>query len=156
MPQPVYIRFGKAPLYTLSKAETQFEFGKAALLRDGRDIAFIATGETVAHAYLAAELLKSKNISVRVVSMHTIKPLDTTAILSAAKECRAIITVEEHSIHGGLSEAVASVILQSGLHPKFKPIAIPDEHTVTGSQADIFRHYGITMEGLADSAMKLM
>jgi transketolase len=156
LPQPIYIRFGKAPLYALSKAETPFEFGKAALLRDGRDIAFIATGEAVAHACLAAELLKSKNISARVLSMHTIKPLDTAAILSAARDCRAVVTVEEHSIHGGLAEGVACVILQAGLHPKFKPIAIPDEHTATGSQADIFRHYGITMEGLADSALKLM
>jgi transketolase len=153
---PLYIRFGKAPLYTLSKPDAAFEFGKAIQLRDGRDIAFIGTGETVPHALLAAEFLKSKNISARVLSMHTIKPIDTDAIFSAVRECRAVITVEEHSIYGGLGEAVASIILQAGLHPKFKIIAIPDEHTVTGSQADIFRHYGITMEGLTNRAMKLM
>jgi transketolase len=153
--KPIYIRFGKAAAYALGGDE-KFEIGRSRLIRDGSDLAFIATGETVIHALLAAEALKAKKISCRVISIHSIKPLDTEAVLSAARQCRAIVTVEEHSVFGGLGEACASLILQAGLHPKFKIVGIPDEYTVTGSQADIFRHYGISMEGLAKTAISLI
>ncbi|MGN6371091.1 MAG: transketolase family protein [Phycisphaerae bacterium] len=152
---PTYIRFGKAPLYRLHKDGTTFEAGKAIQLRQGNDLCFIATGEAVIHAYLAAGALAEQGVQSRVLSMHTIKPLDTAAVLAAGRECRAIITVEEHSIFGGLGEAVAGALLQHTLHPRFKIMAIPDEHTVTGSQADIFRHYGLSMEGLIAAAKKL-
>ena len=151
--KPIYVRFGKAPLYNLHANEANFEIGKAITLRDGRDLAFIATGETVVHALLAAEVLRRDNgLSCRVVSMHTIKPLDTDAILRAGRECRGIVTVEEHFVFGGLGEAVASTLMQAGVAVPLKIVGIPDEYTVTGSQADIFRHYGITMEGLAEKA----
>lgn len=152
--KPMYIRFGKAPMFTLNDAP--FEIGKARTLREGNDICFIGTGETVIHALLAAENLKKQNLNCRVISMHTIKPLDVEAIIAAAKECRAIITVEEHMIHGGLGEACASTLLQAGLSTKFKIVGIPDEYTVTGAQADIFRHYGISMEGLTSVAQSLI
>jgi transketolase len=152
--RPTYIRFGKAPLYHLP-GNARFEIGKARTIRDGNDLAFIATGETVIHALLAAESLAQQGIAARVLSMHTIKPLDVDAILTAARECPAIITVEEHSANGGLGEAVAAVLLQTGEHPLFKIVAIPDEYTVTGSQADIFRHYGISMEGLTQTALAM-
>lgn len=155
--KPIYIRFGKAAMYDIGHAaDAPFAIGSARLLRDGTDIAFIATGETVIHALLAAEMLKQKGISSRVISMHTVKPLDTAAILAAAKQCRAIVTVEEHMVHGGLGEACASLLLQSGCATKFRIVGIPDEYTVTGAQADIFRHYGISMEGLADVATTLL
>jgi transketolase len=153
--KPVYLRFGKAPMYTLHKPDQKFEIGKAATLRDGKDLAFIATGEAVVHALLAAGALADRGINARVISMHTIKPLDSDAILAAARDCRAIIAVEEHLIHGGLGEACAATILQAGLHVPFKIVGIPDEHTVTGSQADIFRHYGISIEGLTAAALEL-
>lgn len=152
--KPIYIRFGKAPLYDLPASD--FVIGASRIVRKGNDLAFIATGETVIHAFLAAEGLKQKGVSARVVSMHTIKPLDTGAILAAAQECGAIVTVEEHMVHGGLGEACAGALLQAGAHPKFKIVGIPDEHTVTGSQADIFRHYGICMEGLSQAALSLL
>ena len=105
--------------------------------------------ERCVHALLAAESLKAKGLTCRVLSVHTIKPLDTAAILSAARQCRAIVTVEEHLTNGGLGEAAAAVLMQAGVRVPFKIVAIPDEYTVTGSQADIFRHYGVSMEGLA-------
>jgi transketolase len=151
--KPIYIRFGKAPLYDLPAAP--FEIGKSRLLRDGTDVAFIATGETVAHALLAAEVLKGKGVSARVISMHTVKPLDADAIVAAARDCRVVVTVEEHMVHGGFGEACASVLAQAGIATKFKIVGIPDEHTVTGSQADIFRHYDISMEGLTEIALTL-
>jgi transketolase len=84
--------------------------------------------------------------------MHTIKPLDIQAVIQAAEDCRAVVTVEEHSVHGGLGEACAAVVLQAGLSPAFRIVGLPGEDTVTGSQADIFRHYGMTMEGLVNAA----
>jgi transketolase len=147
---PVYLRFGKAPMYDLPAAD--FVLEKAATLRTGDDVAFIATGETVIHALLAAELLAGEGVSSRVLSMHTVKPLDVEAILRAGHECRALVTVEEHSIHGGLGEACAATLLAAGLALAFRTVGIPDEDTVTGAQADIFRHYGLSMEGLAPTA----
>jgi len=154
--KPAFVRFGKAAMYGLHKAEARFEVGKAITLREGIDVAFIATGETVVHALLAAGQLAEQGIQARVLSMHTIKPLDAEAILKAGRECRAIVTVEEHMVHGGLGEACAAVLLPAGANKPFRIIGLPDEETVPGAQADIFRHYGISMEGLSDTALKLL
>lgn len=156
--RPIYLRFGKAPLYDLDASETTTwrALGQARTLREGTDLAFIATGETVIHALLAAgELEAREGLSCRVLSMPTIKPLDADAVRRAAIDCAAIVTVEEHMVHGGLGEACAAVLLDAGLCVAYKIVGIPDEYTVTGSQADIFRHYGITMEGLANTARTL-
>jgi transketolase len=154
--RPVFVRFGKAAMYGLHAPETKFEVGKSITLREGGDIAFIATGETVIHALLAAGQLATQGLECRVISLHTVKPLDTEAILKAGRECRAVVTVEEHLVHGGLGEACASVLMQAGVSKPFRLIGIPDEETVPGAQADIFRHYGISMEGLAQTAMELL
>jgi transketolase len=154
--KPVFVRYGKAAMYGLHRPETKFEIGQAITLRDGNDVAFIATGETVVHALLAAGQLAERGMNSRVLSMHTVKPLDTEAIVKAGRECRAVITVEEHMVHGGLGEACAAVLLQAGVCQSFRIVGIPDEETVPGAQADIFRHYGISMEGLSESATKLL
>jgi len=154
--KPVYVRFGKAATFGLHKPGTRFEIGKAIQLRDGNDVAFIATGETVVHALLAAGQLAERGLNCRVLSMHTVKPLDAAAILKAGRECRAVVTAEEHSVHGGLGEACAALLLQAGVSVPFRIIGIPDEETVTGAQADIFRHYGISMEDLSETALKLL
>jgi len=154
--KPVFVRFGKAAMFGLHKPDTKFEVGKAITLREGNDVAFIATGETVVHALLAAGQLAERGLNCRVLSMHSIKPLDTAAIVQAGRECRAVITVEEHMVNGGLGEACASVLLQAGVNVPFQIVAIPDEETVPGAQADIFRHYGISMEGLSEVALKLL
>jgi transketolase len=154
--KPVFVRFGKAAMFNLHQPETKFETGKAITLREGNDIAFIGTGETVVHALLAAGQLAERGLNCRVISMHTVKPLDTKTILKTGRECRAVVTVEEHMIHGGLGEACASLLLQAGINVPFKIVGIPDEETVPGAQADIFRHYGISMEGLSETALKLL
>ena len=154
--KPVFVRFGKAAMFNLHKPETKFETSQAITLRDGNDVAFIATGETVVHALLAAGQLAERGLNCRVISMHSIKPLDTETILKAGRECRAVVTVEEHMVHGGLGEACASVLMQAGVSKPFKIVAIPDEETVPGAQADIFRHYGISMEGLSEVAGALL
>lgn len=153
---PVYLRFGKAPIYDLASA-APFTPGTARLVRTGDDAAFIATGEAVIHALLAAaHLEETAGLQCRVLSVPTVKPLDVNAVLDAASACRAVVTVEEHMINGGLGEACAAVIAQSGRACRFQIVGIPDEYTVTGSQADIFRHYGISMEGLADTMRGLL
>lgn len=154
--RPVFLRFGKAAMLDVVPAGAKFEAGKAITLRDGKDVGFFASGETVVHALLAAAALAEQGVSARVLSFHTIKPLDTAAVLAAARECRAVVTVEEHMIAGGLGEAVASTLLEAGLAPRFKRVGFPDEDTVTGAQADLFRHYGISMEGLTDAALALL
>ena len=155
--KPVYLRFGKAAMFDLSGAdERPFAFGRARRLREGRDAAILATGETVVHALLAAEHLATQGIACRVESVHTVKPLDIEAVLAAGRDCGAVLTVEEHSVHGGLGEACAAVLLQAGVYVPFAIAGLPDADTVTGSQSDIFQHYGITMEGLADRIVTLL
>ena len=117
---PFYLRFGKAPLYDLP-AVKPFLVGHARVLREGKDVAFVATGETVGHAFLAASHLEATaGLSCRVLSVPTIKPLDAPALLGAARHCRAVITVEEHMVNGGLGEATASLIARAGLVTRFE------------------------------------
>jgi transketolase len=143
-------------MYNLHDGSTKFEVGKAIMLREGGDLALIATGETVIHALLAARQLAEHGVECRVLSMHTIKPLDNMAVVRAGRECGAVITVEEHSVHGGLGEACAALLMQAGVSVPLRIAGLPDEDTVTGSQADIFRHYGLTMEGLVKCALGLL
>jgi transketolase len=155
-PHPIFIRFGKKPMYNLHSSDTQFEIGKAITIKEGEDITFVATGEPTSRALQAAQILEKEGLSCRVISMHTLKPLDTPVLLDAARNTRALITVEEHSVYGGLGEASAALLMENGLHVPFKIVAIPDEYTVTGSQFEIFEHYGITPEGLATTARGLL
>jgi len=110
IPHPVYIRFGKRPMYHLHGPGTEFQVGKSIVIREGTDITFIATGETVYHALMASRVLEEKGQTCRVISMHTVKPLDVEAVLHAAHDSQALITVEEHSVSGGLGEACAAVL----------------------------------------------
>jgi transketolase len=153
---PVYLRFGKASLLSLHRPDAKFELGRAMELRNGTDVALLASGETCAHAMLAAGSLAELGVECRVLSVHTIKPLDAAAVIRAGRECGAVVTVEEHSVYGGLGEACAAVLLQAGVTVPLRIVGVPDEDTVTGSQADIFRHYGITMEGLTRTVLDVL
>ncbi|MBZ0291167.1 MAG: transketolase family protein [Anaerolineae bacterium] len=155
-PRPVYLRFGKKPVRNLHPESTQFEIGKAITIREGKDLTFIAIGEPTSRALAAAEILEKEGVFCRVISMHTLRPFDTDALLSAAKETKGIITVEEHSVHGGLGEACAGILMQRGIHVPLKIVGIPDEYTYNGDQYDIFDHYGISGDGLAESARTLL
>jgi transketolase len=155
--EPFYIRFGKKPMPPLKEInDDEFQFGKGRVIAEGDDVAIIATGEAVYPALQAAQKLKAEGINATIVSMHTIKPLDVELIESLAKKCRAIVTVEEHSIYGGLGEACASWLMQNGYCNAFKIIGLPDEYTVTGSQQEIFNHYGISEEGIALEVKKVL
>jgi transketolase len=153
---PVYLRFGKKRMPHLPRVEPGFELGRASLVREGADLSFLACGETVAPAYEAAELLAKDGIQCRVLSLHTIKPLDVAAVRKSATETGGVITVEEHSVNGGLGEACAGLLLQEAIHTRFKIAGFSDEHTVTGSQEEIFRYYGLDGPGLASFAHSLL
>jgi transketolase len=146
--RPAYVRMGRGPVPNVYGKDPCFKIGKANLLREGKDLTIIAVGELVYHALEAAKLLKEKNIYSRVLDMHTIKPLDTEAILLAAKETGRIVTLEEHSIHGGLGGAVAEVVCQNYPIP-MKLLGLPDEELIAGDSASLFTHYGLDGTGVA-------
>ena len=133
-----------------------FAFGKGRVITEGSDVGIIATGEAVYPALQAAERLRQQHVNATVVSMHTVKPLDTPLLETLADRCKAILTVEEHSEYGGLGEACASYLMQAGKFLQFKIMGIPDEYTITGSQQEIFNHYGISSEGIANAALRLL
>ncbi|MBN1313737.1 MAG: transketolase family protein [Anaerolineae bacterium] len=155
-PRPIYIRMGKKPMYDLHTPDTRFEVGKAIVLSEGSDVTFLATGEPLSRAVMAAHLLEQEGLSVGVISMHSLCPFDEAAILRAAQHTKVMVSVEEHSVHGGLGSLIASLLMQNGFCPRLKIIGIPDEYTVTGSQKEIFCHYGIIPEGLAETARQTL
>jgi transketolase len=155
-PYPLYIRFGKKAMYDLHSPDTTFKIGKAIPIRDGKDVTIIATGEPVGRAMLASDILAGEGIACGVVSMHTVKPFDSETLLQVVGQTKALITVEEHSVYGGIGEATAGVLMQRNIRLPFKIMGIPDEYTVTGSQSEIFDHYGISAEGLAQVARQLL
>jgi transketolase len=155
-PRPLYIRLGKKAMHHLHAAETPFTIGKAIAVRRGDDVAFLATGETVEIAMHAADVLAVRGIRAEVLSIHSLRPFDEVAVLETARRVAAIVTVEEHSVHGGLGSRVASLLMQAGVTPALRIVGIPDEYTYTGSQQEIFAHYGITPDGLTATAALLL
>lgn len=155
--KPVYMRLGKKSMPFLNEENQSFEFGKGRIVREGRDLALIASGETVYPAWQAAKALEEiHGVKATLVSMHTIKPLDTDLLDQLAANGRAIITIEEHMVNGGLGEACASYLFQKGARNPFYIMGIPDEYTINGSQSELFNHYGISQNGIVAKAKELM
>jgi len=150
---PVYLRFGKKNMPDLGQAlAPDFKIGKARVIKKGADVQIVATGETVWPSLEAAKHLEQEGVSAEVISMHTIKPLDT----SFFKGEKPIVTVEEHSVFGGLGEAVGSFLLQNNQCVPFKIMGIPDEAMVTGSQTEIFEHYQLSPMGIANTVKNIL
>ncbi|WP_055107363.1 transketolase family protein [Paenibacillus ihumii] len=152
----VYVRIGRNPVEDVyESADYDFVIGKAVTMRDGSDITLIAAGETVRIALDAEAKLKEAGVSCRVINMHTIKPLDEEEIIKAARETGRIITVEEHSVHGGLGAAVAEVVVQH--HPvPLRLLGIPDEPAIAGKTKEVFEHYGISAENIKNLALDML
>ena len=147
---PVYMRFGRLAAPILNDPETyRFELGKGVTLRDGTDITIIATGLMVAEALDAAETLAAEGISARVINIHTIKPLDKALICKAAKETGCLVTVEEHSIIGGLGSAVADCVTECCPVPVHK-IGVQDEFGHSGPAVDLLKEFGLSAEHIAE------
>ena len=145
---PVYMRFSRLATPVFNTPETyKFEIGKAITMREGKDVAIIAAGLPVASAMEAAEKLAAEGIEARVIDMHTIKPLDEAAVLRAAKEIGKIVTVEEHSVIGGLGSAVAEVLAEQ-CPAKLKRVGVYDRYTESGPAEALIHHYGLDGEGV--------
>jgi len=158
-PRPIYIRFGKKLMPDVHAPNAHFEIGKAIQLtpeRERYDVALIATGETVAPTYLASRKLEEQGITCCVLSLHSLRPFDEEAVRQASEGSSMVITVEEHSVNGGLGSRVASFLMQAKIFRPLRIVGIPDEHTITGSQVEIFNHYDISPQGLSQIALNLL
>ncbi len=150
---PVYIRVGRNAVPNVhDNAGIDFTIGKAIRLAKGKDLTLIGTGETVYHCLEASRQLSKQGIQAGVLDMHSLKPFDTEAVLQAAEESGRIITVEEHSVFGGLGAAVAETLVQHKPVP-VKILGIPDENAIAGTPLELFRHYGLDAEGIVKTAL---
>lgn len=147
---PMYIRLGRSPIPVFHTEDYDFQIGKAEDVKEGSDVAIIATGIMVYEAMKAADMLEEKGISARVINMPTIKPIDKDAIVKAAKECGKIVTVEEHNIYGGLGEAVCAVVAEEYPVP-VKRIGVNDAFGKSGTADEVLAAYGLTDKNIADT-----
>ena len=153
---PTYMRFGRlaAPIFN-DKDTYKFELGKGVQLRDGDDITIVATGLMVAQALEAADALKGQGINARVINIHTIKPIDKDIIIKAAKETGKIVTVEEHSIIGGLGSAVCDVLCENYPVPVTK-IGVMDTFGHSGPAAALLEEFGLCADNIANTVKKVL
>jgi len=157
MDGPVYMRIGRSfepPLH--KNMDFDFEIGKAIKLHEGTDVTVIATGRTVVSALEAAEIAKKQGIAVRVLDMHTLKPLDTEAVLQALTDTRRIITVEDHNVISGLGSAVADVIAASGKGCVLRKIGLQDEFAIVGYPDDLLHIYKMDADGILEKIQEVL
>ncbi|WP_162011043.1 transketolase family protein [Streptococcus sp. S784/96/1] len=154
--KPAYIRLGRNPVEDcFTETNVAFEIGKAHEMVAGNDITIAAIGETVRPAMDAAVSLAKEGISARVLNFASLKPLDKEAIKKAIAETGVIVTVEEHSVNGGLGEAISSVVAQEG-KGIVNIMALPDDHIITGTSQEVFNHYGLSSEGISQTVKTLL
>ncbi|MDD2956178.1 MAG: transketolase family protein [Oscillospiraceae bacterium] len=153
---PVYLRFGRLPVPVLNDPATyHFEIGRGVTLRDGKDITIIATGLMVAEAVTAAADLEKEGIDARVINIHTIKPIDREIVLKAARETGRIVTVEEHSVIGGLGEAVCGVVCEEYPVPVAR-IGVEDRFGYSGPAAVLLKQFGLCAENIVSTVKKAL
>ena len=153
---PVYLRFGRMPVPIVNDdPRYQFQLGKAVLLKEGTDVTLVATGLCVAEAIEAAEALEKEGISAEVMNIHTIKPLDEEAILQSAFKTKRVITIEEHSVIGGLGSAVADVISAKNAARVLK-IGVEDIFGQSGSGRELIKEYGLDSESIQEKAKNFL
>ena len=157
-PGPVYIRIGRGfepPCYESDAYD--FEIGRAIRMREGTDLSIICCGIAVLQALNAARTLAEQDgLSVEVINMHTIKPIDREAVVAAVDNTRRILTIEEHNVIGGLGDAVASVIAESGKGCVFRKHGLQDEYATIGYAEDLYAHYGLDANGIIDLVREMM
>lgn len=152
---PMYVRLGRSAVPTLFDEDYNFEIGKGVVLKEGNDATIIACGMMVNEAILAADMLKEENINVRVINMSTIKPIDTELIIKAAKETKAIVTAEEHSIIGGLGSAVSEVVSEN-CPIIVKKVGINDCFGESGTPAELLEKYGLTAKHIVEKVKEAL
>ena len=144
---PVYLRFGRLAVPVFHDEDYKFEIGKGEVLKDGNDVAIIANGLLTYEAILAGEELEKLGINARIINMPTIKPLDEELVLKAAKECGKVITCEEHSVIGGLGEAVCAVLSEKCPTP-VRRIGVNDEFGHSGAAVPLLKQFGLSWENI--------
>jgi transketolase len=152
---PVYVRFGREDVPVVTSADTPFTFGKAEVFADGSDLTVIACGVMVYEALRAAELLAAQGVSARVVDLHTVKPLDRETIARCARETGAIVTAEEHQVHGGLGGAVAEVVVQTCPVP-VELVAVQDRFGQSGKPAELMDAFGLRARDIVAAATRVL
>lgn len=155
MEGPVYIRLGRSAVPVLYDEGHQFKIGQASQLQDGQDVTIFACGLMVAESLQAAEELAKEGLSVRVINMATIKPLDEEAVIRAAQETGAIVTAEEHSIIGGLGSAVAEVLVENVPVP-MERVGVKDTFGESGEPAALLEKYGLTVKDIQEAVHKVL
>lgn len=152
---PVYLRLGRLGVPVIYPTDMEFKIGKAIEIQDGEDVSIIATGMMVGIAMEAVELLKAEGISVKLIDMHTIKPLDAEKVIECAKKTGAIVTVEEHSVIGGLGGAVAEAVCD-GCPVPVKRVGVNDSFGKSGKPADLLKKYGLTAENIVEAVKEVI
>ena len=152
---PVYLRFGRNAVPDFTKNDQNFKIGKADVLQNGNDLSIIATGHLVWEALKTADQLKKIGVGVRVINLHTIKPIDKIEIIKAAKETGAIVTAEEHQIAGGMGSAVAEVVAENFPVP-IEFIGMNDSFGESGQPEELLKKYGMSSEAIFDAAKKVL
>jgi len=152
---PIYLRFGRDSYPIVPEIHGSFTVGKAKLLRPGQDLAIITTGIMVSEGLKAAIMLSDKGYSARVIHMHTVKPLDTEVLLEAARETKGIVTAEEHSIIGGLGEAVSGFLSET-LPIPVRRVGVKDVFGESGQAQELLDQYGLRARNIAEAAMELL
>ena len=154
--KPAYVRVGRNAVEDVySETSCPFEMDRANWLCRGTDVAIIACGELVKPAWDAAALLEMQGVSTTVIDMYCVKPIDTLAVVKAAREAKVVLTVEEHSPYGGLGSQVAQVV-SSSCPRLMRNLSLPDAPVITGTSAEVFAHYGLDARGIAASAKDLL
>lgn len=154
-PGPVYLRFGRPKMPVFIPEEMSFKIGEAIKLTEGNDVSIIATGHLVWPALQAEELLREKGISAEVINIHTIKPLDTAAILQSVQKTNCIVTAEEHMLNGGLGESVAQTLGKNYPTP-MEMIGVNDTFGESGKPDELMAKYGLTDRNIEDAALKVL
>jgi transketolase len=152
---PAFLRLTRQKVDDVNGPDYRFEFGKAVQLRDGNDVALVATGAAVSEAVKAAELLRAEGVSARVLNVHTIQPLDEEAVLAAASDCRALVTVEDHSVRGGLGGAVAEVLAQRDGGARLHVIGVRT-FGESGTSDELYEKHGLAADRVAETTRSIL
>ncbi len=152
---PVYLRFGRPAVPNFTQADEKFEIGKAQILNEGSDVTIVATGHMVWEAIQAGEALEKEGINADIINIHTIKPLDTEAILKSVRKTGCLVSAEEHQKAGGLGESIASFLSQNRPTP-MEMVAINDVWGQSGTPAALMEKYGLTAKSIQEAAKRLV
>lgn len=150
---PVYLRFGRPKVPNFTPADYPFEIGKAILLNEGKDVTIFATGHLVWEAIEAGKILAERGIDAEIINIHTIKPLDTNAILTSVKKTGCAVTAEEHQINGGLGDSIAQT-LAINLPSPVEMVAVMDQFGESGTPEQLMKKYGLSSNSIVEKAMK--